>query len=123
MNATMSPFMQRTIFSLVFGICLVMLGAADASAHQVEYRPFVVHDSYVHSRIPSLPRWLRRDREFRRWYWHSHYRFRRHLSWHRLYDIYRFESRHRWHGRRIYDKVYRYHGHRSYYPKPNKHRH
>jgi hypothetical protein len=123
MNANKCHIMKRTILSLLFGAGLVLLVAADASAHEVEYRPYYVANHYVYARTRYFPDWLQRNREFQRWYMHSHYRFERHVSWPRLYDVYRFERRHRWHGGRIYGKVYRDQRYRSYYPVAKKHSH
>ena len=123
MNANISHIMKRTIFSLVFGAGLVLLSTADAAAHDVEYRPYHVQHHYAYARERFYPGWLRRNREFQRWYVHNQYRFKRHASWHRRYDIYRFERRHRGHGRRVYDRIYRDHDYRPYYPKPKKHSH
>ena len=123
MNANMSHIMKRTIFSLLFGAGLVLLSAADASAHEVEYRPYYVQHHHAYARTQFFPAWLERNREFQRWYMHSRYRFKRHIGWPRLYDIYRFERRHRWHGRAIYDKVYRDPGYRPHYLTPKRHRH
>ncbi len=123
MNANISHIMKRTILALVFGAGLILLNAANASAHEAEYRPYYVQHHYVHARTSFFPGWLRRNREFQRWYMHNQYRFTRHISWHRLHDTYRLERRQRRHGRRIYDKVYRDHAYRSYHPVPKKHRH
>ena len=123
MNANTSHIMKRTICSLVFGVCLVMLSAADASAHGIEYRPYFVQDYYVHKGARSFPSWLRRNREFQHWYWHSHYRLKRHMSWRRLYDIHRHERRHRLHSRKFYGRVYRDTGHSHYYKRPKKRDH
>jgi hypothetical protein len=123
MNANLSHIMKRTIFSLVFGAGLVLLSAVDASAHEVEYRPYYVQHHHAYARTRIFPAWLKRNREFQRWYMHNHYRFKRHISWPRLYDMYRFERRHRRHGRRIYGKVYHSQGYRPHYPHLKNHRH
>ena len=123
MNANMSLVMKRTIYSLLVGSCFILLSAADASAHGVEYRPHIAHGSYVHGRTRFFPAWLKRNREFQRWYWHSHYRLERRVSWRRLYDIYRFERRHRWNSRRYYNRVYRDEVYRPYYKIRRKRKH
>lgn len=123
MNANMSHAMKRTILALVCGTGFALLSAPDASAHEVEYRPYYVQSHYIYAGSRFYPRWLRRNREFQRWYVHNQYRFRRHLSWHRLYDIYRFERRHRRHGRKSYHKFYRRYDYRPHYVVPKKHRH
>ncbi len=123
MNAQTSHILNRTISSLVIGTCLFLVSAADASAHKIEYRPYVVHRQYVYGQTRIFPGWLRKNREFQRWYLHSRYRLMRHMTWHRLYDIYHFEKRYRLQSRRFHGKVYRDHGYRTYYRKPKKHRH
>lgn len=123
MNTNMSHVMKRTIYLLAFGICLTIVGAADASAHTVDFRPGFMEVHYVHGRARPFPGWLRRNRDFQHWYWHSHYQFKRHLNWHRLYRIYLIDQRHRRHSRIVYDDHYYDRGHRSYYRKRNKRRH
>ena len=123
MNTSTSHVMKRTFFSLIFGICLLLVNVPEASAHKIEYRPYVVHDHYAYAGSRSFPRWLRKNRDFQRWYLYSNYRLNRHMSWHRLYDIYRFEKRHRLHNRKFYGKVYLDNGYRTYYRKPKHRRH
>jgi hypothetical protein len=123
MNANLSHVMTRTICALIFGAGLFLVSAADAPAHEIQYRPHIVHDHYVYSRTRLLPRWLRRNREFRHWYSHSRYRFAHHLTWHRVYDRYRFEQHYRWNNRKFHGKVYRDDGYRSYQKKWQKRKH
>ena len=120
MNANTSHIMKHTIASLVCGVCLILLGASETSAHGIEYRPYFVHDYYVTKGTKSFPHWLQRNREFQYLYWHNQYRLQRRLSWRRLYDIYRHEKRHRLHSRRFYGRVYRDTGRGHYYLKPKK---
>ena len=47
-----------------------------------------------HRRSKHMPRWLKRDRSFRRWAEHSRLRRNRYLSWNQLFDIYRREHSH-----------------------------
>lgn len=122
MNANMIQIMKRTICSLSFGICLSFVSAADASAHDVEYRPHIAYDNYVYGRSRSIPGWLKRNREFRHWYMHSRYRFMHYVTWHRVYDRYRFEQRYRWHNGKFHGKVYRDDGYRTYQRKWKKRR-
>jgi hypothetical protein len=123
MNAKMSLIMKRTILALVFGVALVLFTAADATAHEIEYRPYYVQHHYAYARTRFVPAWLKRNREFHRWYVHSQYRFRRHISWHRLHDIYLLERRHRWRNRRSYARVYRDQPFRPHYSVAGKHTH
>ena len=122
MNANTSSVMNRTILSLVFGLCLFLTGAPEASAHKVDFRPYYVYDNYAYHGSRAYPGWLRRNREFQRWYTYNHYRFRRHMSWHRLYDIYRAERRFRLRKGHFYGKVYRDNGYPAYHRKPHRRR-
>jgi hypothetical protein len=117
MNANTSHVIKRTIYLVAFGICLTLVAETDASAHTVDFRPGFAEVRYVHSRARSFPGWLRRNRDFQHWYWHSRYRFKRHLNWHRLYHIYLLDRRHRRPARVVYDDHYYDHGYRSYYKK------
>lgn len=54
-----------------------------------QYRGDRYYARYV--RAKSMPKWLKRDRSFRRWFEHTRLRRNRHLSWHQLFDIYRWE--------------------------------
>ncbi len=123
MNANMGHIMKRTICSLSLGIGLFLVSAADASAHEIQYRPHIVHDHYVYGRTRLLPRWLKRNREFRHWYSHSQYRFAHHLTWHRIYDRYRFEQHYRWTNRKYHGQVYRDYGYRGHQKKWRKRKH
>ena len=122
MSANIGHIMKRTICSLSLGIGLFLVSAADASAHEIQYRPYIAYDHHEYGRTRLLPRWLKRNREFQHWYRHSHYRLTRHMSWHTLYDVYRFERRHRLRSRTFYGKVYHHNGYRSYQRKPKRHR-
>lgn len=53
-----------------------------------------------YKRAHEMPRWLKRDKSFRRWFRHSRLQNNRRLSWHQVFDIYRWEDsyyRHRRH--------------------------
>jgi len=114
MNSKANNCMKRTAWSLILGMGLMLANVPEASAHKIEYRPYVVYDHYTYARSRHFPRWLRKDRDFQRWYLYSNYRTNRHMSWHRLFDIYKYERRHRLKNRRFRGKVYRDNGHRSY---------
>ena len=72
---------------------LALLATPEAQAHTIEYRPGYAYAYYGAAGTRYFPRWLRKDRGFQHWYWHSRYRFKRHLSWNRLYRMYRYERR------------------------------
>ncbi len=57
------------------------------------------HD-YRYQRSKHMPKWLKKDRSFKRWFNHTHWRADRRISWDRLFQIYLFEHRrygYRWH--------------------------
>ncbi len=123
MNSKANHWMKRTVWSLILGMGLMLANVPDALAHKAEYRPYIVYDHYAYGGSRHFPRWLRKDREFQRWYLYGHYRVNRHLSGHRLYDIYKYERRYRLKNRRFRGKVYRGHGHRAYERDSRGHRH
>ena len=69
--------------------------AAPVNAHESGYHEYDQRDRYSDSnrRRKEMPRWLKRQREFRLWYRHSPYKRRRALSWARVFEIYRWERR------------------------------
>ncbi len=111
--------MNKLFVSTVMACGLLLLNAPEASAHQDRdghhrakshdsygrdsyrkdhnrrevYRDGYRHDYYSnrYKRAKEMPRWLKRDRSFRRWLDHSRLRKNRRLSWHQLFDIYRTE--------------------------------
>lgn len=107
MNATMSHTLRRAILLPAFAICLAFAALPDARAHSIEIRTGLVEMHYGYARASFFPAWLRRNRDFHRWYWHSHYRYRQHLDWHRLYHIYLYDRRYHGH-RRIVDNHHYY---------------
>lgn len=110
MNANTSHILKRTMLSLVFGICLTSVTAGDALAHDLGYRRGFITVHYAYGDTVPFPGWLRRDRDFQHWYWHSRYRYTRHLNWHGLYHLYLMDRRHRWHGRSRHDHHHDYRG-------------
>lgn len=94
-------YLIRTFAALALVVGLAFLGMPEANAHKVEYRHRYVHDFHYYSETRAFPRWLKKDRGFKRWYVHNRYRFPRRMSWHRLYDCYLDD-------RRRYRRVSRY---------------
>ncbi len=89
---------------------MTLMPATDATAHERAYhdyaRPYaVLHPDYRQAR---LPRWLRHNYDFVRWYRINFYRLRPHASWKRLYRRYQrdyFYHRHyKRHDNRRYDR-------------------
>lgn len=122
MNTKTSHFLNRMKSSLLIGTCLLLVSTADAAAHDVEYRSYVVHRQYVRSQAPVFPHWLHRNWEFQHWYLGSSHSYLRDLNWCRIYDIYRFEEHFRLQSRQFHGKVVHDHGYRTHRAKPKKRR-
>jgi hypothetical protein len=119
--------MNKVLVGSVLACGLLLLESPEAAAHEERgghYRPPAYHysDAYrrdSHSRdyysrskhrgerydtrrkrVKTMPKWLNRDRSFRRWFEHTSLRRNRHITWNQLFDIYRWEhsySRYRRH--------------------------
>lgn len=78
---------------------LMLLNSPEATAHKEVrnvYEPPAYYDTHRHveyRRSTHMPRWLKRNHSFRKWYQHTRLRRDRRLAWDQLYDIYRFERR------------------------------
>ena len=118
--------MNKVIISTVIACGLLLLDAPEAAAHDQRDRHHSsprneVSDSHrreshgrssyrregyqrdykrsKYDRARKMPKWLKRDRSFRRWFEHSRLRRDRGLSWHQLFEIYRWELSYRRHYR------------------------
>lgn len=106
--------------AIACGLLLVNVPAAEAhESRDSQYRsgPYDANDRYSYrrdrhrdayggnyydarqKRVQRMPRWLKRDRSFRRWYKHTRLRKNRRLSWNRLFDIYLWEHSYKRHRR------------------------
>lgn len=106
MNIVKRIFATSHILPALLAVAVLGAFAQPAAAHKVDFRPPASYHYYYQHGSPYLfPRWLRKDRDFQRWYRRSDYRYIRGANWRRLYDMY------------LYEKSYRRHRHRhSYYP-------
>ena len=98
MNHTKTITSDNTVTRLVWS-CVLTLGLAaalvpQANAHDTAYWPAGRYDHYQ-VEIPrhGLPRWLRKDKAFKRWYLSNPYTRVRHVGWNRLYDMYLIDRR------------------------------
>jgi hypothetical protein len=95
--------MKRTISSiLVLGAAVTGI-SQNAVAHERGYELYDPprHYSVTVYRDHHMPRWLRKKKDFRRWYKRSALKHNQSLAWRQLYEIYRWESRyHRQHHHR-----------------------
>lgn len=92
------------MFALVVPVQAKADGIVVAGPHLVER---VDHRDYRGYRYDyRAPRWLERDRDFMRWYGHSHYRHRHQVDWYRIFEIYLHEMGHRKY--RKYDRRHHY---------------
>ena len=94
---------------------LLLLDAPEAAAHKevrhVYQPPVHVDHRWSTYRPQHMPRWLKRDRKFRKWFRRTHLRHYRSIAWRHLYEIYLWErfyvNNHRRHDR--FDRDYRRH--------------
>jgi len=112
--------MNKVIFSVLIAGGLLLLDSPEAAAHEgtisqhrshaYEYSDKYRRDAYrrdshsrdgyrrdhhraKYNRAKKMPRWLKRDKSFRRWYNDSRLSRNRRLSWDQLFDIYYWENR------------------------------
>ena len=106
--------MNKILISTVIAFGLLLLDSPEAAAHEETYSQYASHnidksvrksasrdryrDEYrrdhhktTPTRAKKMPRWLKKDRSFRRWYEHTQLQRVRTLSWNQLFDIYRWE--------------------------------
>jgi hypothetical protein len=92
MNTVTHNFMKRLTLPIIFGLGMLVAVAPTAEAHEIDHRPRVTHEVYfAYDRDYAVPRWVRKDRDFRQWFLHSRYRYARRQNWHRLYDLYLYD--------------------------------
>lgn len=85
--------MKKMITVALMAGSLLLLDSPEAAAHdemRLAYYPST-HYRLEYRRTDSMPRWLRHDRSFRKWYRHSRLRHSRYLAWRQLFEIYRWE--------------------------------
>jgi hypothetical protein len=118
--------MNKVLISTVIACGLLLLDVPEAAAHdqgdrrhsspsneysdsyrresrgRSSYRREGYQRDYKRSkydRARKMPKWLKRDRSFRRWFEHSRLRRDHWLSWQQLFEIYRWELSYRRHYR------------------------
>jgi hypothetical protein len=95
---------------------LMLMNSPEAAAHKEVrnvYEPPAYYQTVRYAdyrRSKDMPRWLKHDRSFHKWYKHTRLRRDRRLAWNQLFDIYRWERR--W-GKVHYQYRYRDHDHNS----------
>ena len=78
---------------------LMLINSPEAAAHKEVrnvYEPPAYYQPVRHAdyrRSKHMPRWLKRDHSFRKWYKHTRLSRDRRLAWNQLFDIYRWERR------------------------------
>ena len=89
--------MNRVMTVVLIAGGLMLMNSPEAAAHkQVRnvYQPPAHYQSYgrAYERRPNhMPRWLKRNKSFHKWYGHTPLRHNRRLDWDALFDIYRWE--------------------------------
>ena len=80
---------RQLVWSCALLVGLSAFAAPQAEAHGRAYVPAPYYERYVDiDDRRYFPRWLRKDRDFRRWYKRSHFHHVRYIGWQRLYDLY-----------------------------------
>ena len=99
--------MNRFGVGLLLAGSLFLIDISPAAAHHGADRVGVYRDYYAveirHKK--NMPKWLKRNRQFRHWYRHTPLKHYRRIGWTDMYKIYRWEKR--------YFSSYRYYGKRD----------
>ncbi len=85
--------MKRMMIPLIAAGGILLLDAPQAAAHPEArnlHHPAPYHH-VDHRYAERMPRWLKRNKPFVRWYRHSELRHDRWLSWNELFRIYRWQ--------------------------------
>lgn len=94
MNQIVKRFAKGVAWSVIVLAGSGIAATPDASAHGVRDSRFVVSFEHRNRRaVRQMPRWLRRNYDFRHWYVHQQYRLPRRASWSRLYEMYLYDTR------------------------------
>jgi len=85
--------MNKLSVGLLLAASLFLIDVSPAAAHQGADRVSVHRDHhYVDARRnDAMPKWLKRNTQFRHWYRRSPLKRYKRLGWSALYDIYRWE--------------------------------
>ena len=83
--------MKKLTIGLLLATGLFLVDAAPAEAHSGVDRGRVYDHEVQVVRRHDMPRWLKRDRQFRHWYQRSPLRHYRQIGWKQLFEIYRWE--------------------------------
>jgi hypothetical protein len=96
---------------------LLLLDSPEAAAHKEVRNAYQssANFRFVAQRAKLMPRWLKRNKSFRKWYQHTRLRRNRHLAWNRLFEIYRWERVHLRQHRRDDHRYRDYYGSNDYY--------
>ena len=116
MHLTKTETSKLNLRQLVW-TCVAVVGIAaafssTANAHEYGHKSRVHIDPYVViDRRHHMPRWLRQNHRFMRWYWRKQLNYAYHISWQRMYDLYKLERYYKRHPYqyRSYPKWYRKH--------------
>ena len=94
--------MNKVMMTALLAGGLMLVNSPEAAAHKEArhvYQPpaYYYFDAY---RSERMPRWLRHNHSFSKWYRHSSLRRNPRIGWGELFDIYRWERRHAYRGNR-----------------------
>lgn len=87
--------MNKLSVGLLLAAGLFFIDVTPAAAHQVADDVRVYGDRYhaEFGRRHEMPRWLRRNPDFRHWYRRTPLAGYRRITWNQLFEIYRWERR------------------------------
>ena len=101
--------MNKVMMTALIAGGLMLVNSPEAAAHK-EVRHTYQTPAYYHydydadaRRSKHMPRWLKHNDSFRRWYKHTQLKRNPRLAWNALFDIYRWERRYEYR----YDRRYR----------------
>lgn len=102
--------MNKVMMTALLAGGLMLMNSPEAAAHKEArhvYQPpaYYYYDTY---RSERMPRWLRHNHSFKKWYRHSSLRRNHRIGWGELFDIYRWERRYGYRGDRYYKYERRY---------------
>jgi len=102
--------MNKVMITALLAGGLMLVNSPEAAAHKEArhtYQP-PAHYFYDVHRSKHMPRWLKRNHSFSKWYRHSSLRRNHRVGWDELFDIYRWERRHGYRSDRYYNYERRY---------------
>lgn len=98
--------MNKLSVGLLLAASFFFIDVSPATAHPAadHARGYAHGYHFEERRRHQMPRWLKRNKQFRHWYRHTPLRHYRQIRWRQLFEIYRWERRYFRTGRRLDDR-------------------